>query len=106
MMSAEQILERIGRQECVRRYLRGVEPGSETDEDARRAMIAAIHSMRASDIHDAMAEASPELYAQAALLLCRMWTDAEDGVADKIIAQYRSIALQLRYDKHNTEEGA
>lgn len=100
-MSARDVLALIGGQDAVRAYLRGIEAGSETDRDAERTMIAAIDSMRAADIRDAMAEASPELYAQAALLLCRMWTDAEDGVADKIIAQYNRVILNLRYDERN-----
>lgn len=103
-MTAQEVLSLLGGQQCVRDYLRGIDEESETDRDARRAMLGAIHSMRAGGIHDVMAEVAPELYAQAALMLCRMWTDAEDGVAEKIVTQYQSLCLQLRYDEHNEED--
>ena len=104
-MNAQEILDKIGGQEGVRCYLRGVEEGSETDRDAQRSMLAAIGSMRAAGVYEAMVNAEPELYAQACLLLCRMWTDAEDGLSEKILAQDRATMLQLRYDKRNMEEG-
>ena len=103
-MTAVEILGLIGSQDDVRRYLRGVEAGSETDQDAQRAMLAAIRSMPGAGIYDAMAKAEPELYAQACLMLCRLWTDAEDGAEEKIMRQYNAIILQLRYHEKNVKE--
>ena len=100
-MSAQEVLEILGGQEAVRVYLRGVDPGSEVGRDAQRSMLAAIAAMRGAGVQDAMAQAEPELYAQACLLLCRMWTDAEDGAAEKIVDQFRSAMLALRYDNRN-----
>lgn len=100
-MSAQEILDKIGGQEAVRRYLRGVEAGSETDLDAQRSMLTAIGSLRAAGVHDVMVDAEPEMFAQCCLLLCRMWTDAEDGVSEKILTQYTDQMLQLRYDSRN-----
>lgn len=105
-MSAQEILDTcLGGQEVIRRYLRGVDPGSETDEDALRAMLAAIRSLIAAGVGEHMATLEPELFGQACLLLCRMWTDAEDGVTEKIMMQYREIVWQLRYDDRNTQQG-
>lgn len=103
-MSAQEILNKIGGQEAVREYLRGVEAGSETDLDARRAMLTAIGSLRSAGVYDVMADAEPDIYAQCCLLLCRMWTDAEDGVSEKILYQYTHLMLQLRYDERNAAD--
>lgn len=102
-MTASEILSLIITQEDVRNYLRGVEEGSETDKDAQRTMLTAIRFMPGAGVYDAMAAAEPELYAQACLLLCRMWTDAEDGMEEKILRQYNAIILQLRYHKKNAK---
>lgn len=102
--SAREVLDLLGGVDAVRNYLRGVEPGSETDLDAQRSMLAAIGKVRGAGIHDVMAEREPELYAQAALLYCRMWTDAEDADAEKIQGEINDIILTLRYDKENKEE--
>lgn len=104
MITNEQVLETIGGVPAVRDYLRGIEAGSEADRDAQRAILAAIASMRAAGVYPAMAEAEPELYAQAALLLCRLWTDAEDQQADAIGRQAAGIGLQLRYDPRNVSD--
>lgn len=103
-MTASEILSLIGSQDDVRNYLRGVEEGSETDRDAQRAMLAAIRFMPGAGVYDAMAKAEPELYAQACLLLCRLWADAEDGVEEKITRQYYALINQLRYHEKNVKE--
>lgn len=103
-MSTDAVLALIGGEQCVRDYLRGVEEGSETDRDALRAMRAAIEGMRAGGVYDSMAAAAPAQYAQACLLMCRMWTDAEDGAVPGIVRQYNAIVLQMRYDPRNEEE--
>lgn len=101
---AEAILELIGGQKDVRNYLRGLEEGSESDQDARRAMLAAIESMPGAGIHPAMAAACPYLYGQACLLMCRLWSDAEDGAQASIARQLNGIILNLRYDPRNKED--
>lgn len=103
-MTNEEILEQLGGQRIVREYLRGVTEDSETDRDARRAMLAAIASAGAAGIRPAMAAAEPELYAQYCLLLCRQWTDAEDDSADAIRRQREHLCHQLRYDERNTDD--
>ena len=103
-MTNEEILELIGGQSAVRDYLRGVEEDSETDRDAHRAMLSAIASATASGITPAMARAEPELYGQYCLLLCRLWTDAEDGAAEAIVRQTNVLVLQLRHDARNVTE--
>lgn len=102
-MTAEAVLSLIGGEGSVRNYLRGIEEGSETDKDAQRSMLAAISGMRAGGVYGIMAQWEPALYAQACLLMCRLWVDAEDGKAPEIIRQYNSIVLQLRYDERNVE---
>lgn len=103
--SAQEVLNLLGGVDAVRNYLRGIEPGSETDQDAQRSMLAAIAMLRGSGgVHDVMAVCEPELYAQAALLRCRMWTDAEDMKAEEIQAQIDQIILDLCYDERNKEE--
>jgi len=97
MKPAKEILAAIGGEEIVRNYLRGLEEGSETAKDAERAMLSAIEDMQESDVPDTAAERRPNLYAQAALLLCRLRTDAEDADAEKIERQYNGIVLKLRY---------
>lgn len=101
MKTAQGVLELLGGISIVRDYLRGVDEGSETDKDAQRSMLAAIDTLRSAGVHDAMAAAAPEQFAQACLLLCRMWTDAEDGVSEKLLTQYNHLALALRYDERN-----
>lgn len=103
-MRAEDILIRIGGEPIVQDYLRGMEEGSEAWRDARRAMLTAISAMRPSGVHPAMAAAEPYLYAQACLLLCRLWADAEDGVDEKIMRQYQQIKHLLAYDGRNVPE--
>lgn len=103
-MDAESVLALIGGQQDVRAYLRGLEEGSEADRDAERAMLAAIASIRAAGVRDAMAEAEPRLYGQAALLFCRMWTDCEDAGAAAISQQIHPLILALRYDERNVKE--
>lgn len=103
-MTAAEILSLISTQDDVRNYLRGVEKGSETDKDAQRTMLTAIRFMPGAGIYDAMAKAEPELYAQACLMLCRLWADAEDGVEEKIMRQYNAIILQLRHHEKNVKE--
>ncbi|MDO5299942.1 MAG: hypothetical protein Q4F18_10980 [Clostridia bacterium] len=103
-MTAQEILDKLGGQEMVRQYLRGVETDSETDLDARRAMLTAIGSLRSAGVYDVMADAEPDIYAQCCLLLCRMWTDAEDGVSEKILDQYTHLMLQMRYDGRNAAD--
>ena len=91
-------------QERVRRYLRGVEEGSELDQEAMDNMEAAVESLRAAGVYDAMAARAPKLYAAAALLFCRQLTDAEDSAQEDIYAQHVRLVLQLRYDSHNIQE--
>lgn len=102
--SAQEVLDLLGGVDAVRNYLRGIEPDSETDLDAQRSMLAAIDKVRGAGIYDVMAEREPELYAQAALLHCRKWTDAKDADAGMIQEQINDIILTLRYDKENKEE--
>ena len=103
-MTNDEVLELLGGQAAMREYLRGVEEGSETDKDARRAMLAAISSARAAGVYPAMAVAEPELYAQYCLMQCRMWTDAEDAAADAIMRQHSAFCLQLRHDPRNVSD--
>lgn len=104
-MTAQEILDAyLGGQAAVRAYLRGVEAGGETDLDAQRAMLTAIRSLTAAGVDAHMAGLEPELYAQACLLLCRLWTDAEDGASAAILGQYRALLWQLRYDPRNGAE--
>lgn len=94
----------LGGQERVRRYLRGVEEGSELDQEAMDNMEAAVESLRAAGVYDAMADCAPKLYAAAALLFCRQLTDAEDSAQEAIYAQHVRLVLQLRYDPRNIKE--
>ena len=103
-MTPEDILAKLGGVEEVRAYLRGLEPGSEADKDAQRAMLAAISAMDAAGVYPIMAEVKPKLYGQACLLLCRMWTDAEDSAAAAIGMQYAGIILMLRYNEKNKKD--
>ena len=103
-MTNAEVLEIIGGMTPVRDYLRGIEEGSEADWDAHRAILAAIGSARAAGVYPAMAVAEPEQYAQYVLLLCRLWTDAEDQRADAIGRQAAGLCLQLRYDKRNVSD--
>ena len=104
MKTGEEILALLGGQAIVRDYLRGVDPESEMDRDAKRSMMAAIASASAAGIHPAMAAAEPALYAQYCLLKCGQWTDAESAAADSLTRQAYALALQLRYDERNTPE--
>lgn len=94
----------LGGQERVRRYLRGVDEGSELDLEAMDNMEAAVESLRAAGVYDAMAVCAPKLYASAALLFCRQLTDAEDSAQEAIYAQHVRLVLQLRYDPRNIKE--
>ena len=94
----------LGGQERVRRYLRGVDEGSELDLEAMDNMEAAVESLRAAGVCDAMAACAPKLYASAALLFCRQLTDAEDSAQEAIYAQHVRLVLQLRYDPRNKKE--
>lgn len=100
-MTAQEILSLIGSQQDVRNFLRGVEEGSETDKDAQRAMLAAIRFMAGAGVYDAMAAAEPELYGQACLMLCQLWTDGPDPDIER---QYNAIVLQMRYHEKNVKE--
>ena len=103
-MDARKLIdEYLGGQERVRRYLRGVEAGSEVDQEAMDNMEAAVESLRAAGVYDVMAEVSPRLYASAALLFCRQMTDAEDSAQGDIYAQHVRMVLQLRYDERNVK---
>lgn len=101
---AKEILASLGGVEIVRNYLRGLEDGSETAKDAERAMLSAIEDMQDSGVPDDAARRRPNLYAQGALLLCRLRTDAEDADAEKIERQYNGIVLKLRYIPDEEEE--
>lgn len=104
-MDARKLIEDyLGGQERVRRYLRGVEAGSEIDQEAMDNMEAAVESLRAAGVYDAMAKCKPKLYAAAALLFCRQLTDAEDSSQEDIYAQHVRLVLQLRYDDNNVKE--
>lgn len=103
-MTAQEALKLIGGQDTVRAYLRGVEAESDMDRDAARAMRAAIAAVRGADVHDAMIKAEPDLFAQACLLLCRLWTDAEDGAAAPIAMQYNAVMQLLKNDPRNKQE--
>lgn len=94
----------LGGQERVRRYLRGVDEGSELDLEAMDNMEAAVESLRAAGVYDEMAACAPKLYASAALLFCRQLTDAEDSAQEAIYAQHVRLVLQLRYDPRNVKE--
>lgn len=98
------IIEYLGGQERVRRYLRGVDEGSELDLEAMDNMEAAVESLRAAGVYDTMAICAPKLYASAALLFCRQLTDAEDSAQEAIYAQHVRLVLQLRYDPRNVKE--
>lgn len=104
MMTADAVLALIANEDDVRNYLRGVEEGSEIDKDAQRSMLAAIEYIRGGGVYDAMAKACPYLYAQACLILCRMWTDCEDSKALQLERQVNAILLSLRYDEKNVKE--
>lgn len=91
-------------QERVRRYLRGVDEGSELDLEAMDNMEAAVESLRAAGVYDVMAACAPKLYASAALLFCRQLTDAEDSAQEDIYAQHVRLVLQLRSDPRNVKE--
>ena len=103
-MTTDEILAHIGGEAVVRDYLRGVEPGSETDRDAMRAMRAAIARMRAGGVCDVMAQHEPELYGDACLALCQMRTDADVQSAPVLARQASDIMLLLRTDNRNTDE--
>lgn len=104
-MDARELIEGyLGGQERVRRYLRGVEAGSEVDQEAMDSMEAAVESLRAAGVYDVMAKHAPKLYASAALLFCRQMTDAEDSAQGDIYAQHVRLVLQLRYDERNVKE--
>lgn len=102
-MDVQEVLALLGGEPAVREYLRGIEEGSEADKDAQRSMLAAIESMRAAGVYDVMAKVNPGLYAQACLLLCRLWSDAEDADEASITRQHNSIVLKLRYHEANVK---
>ena len=103
-MDARELIDTyLGGQERVRRYLRGVDAGSEVDQEAMDSMEAAVESLRAAGVHDSMARCAPKLYASAALLFCRQMVDAEDGAQGDIYAQHVRMVLQLRYDDRNVK---
>ena len=103
-MTTDEILAHIGGEAVVRDYLRGVEPGSEADRDAMRAMRAAIARMRAGGVCDVMARHEPELYGDACLALCQMRTDADTTSAPVLARQASDIMLLLRYDNRNNDD--
>ena len=103
-MDARTLIETcLGGQERVRRYLRGVEAGSEVDQEAMDSMEAAVESLRAAGVYDSMARCAPKLDASAALLFCRQMVDAEDNAQGDIYAQHVRLVLQLRYDERNVK---
>lgn len=104
MDARELIAKHLGGENRVRRYLRGVEAGSELDQEAMDNMEAAVESLRAAGVYDVMAKRAPKLYAAAALLFCRQLTDAEDSAQEAIYAQHVRLVLQLRYDPRNIKE--
>ncbi len=104
MTTWEVVEQYLGGQERVRRYLRGVDAGSELDQEAMDNMEAAVESLRAAGVYDVMARCAPKLYAAAALLFCRQLTDAEDSAQEAIYAQHVRLVLQLRYDARNQKE--
>ncbi len=104
MDARELITKYLGSENRVRRYLRGVEAGSELDQEAMDNMEAAVESLRAAGVYDVMAACAPKLYAAAALLFCRQLTDAEDSAQEAIYAQHVRLVLQLRYDERNIKE--
>lgn len=104
-MNARTLIDtHLNGQERVRRYLRGVDEGSELDMEAMDNMEAAVESLRAAGVYDVMAGCAPKLYASAALLFCRQLTDAEDSAQEDIYAQHVRLVLQLRSDKRNKKE--
>lgn len=103
-MTTDEVLTLIGGEAVVRDYLRGVEPGSETDRDAMRAMRAAISRMRAGGVCDVMARHEPELYGDACLALCQMRTDADTQSAPVLARQASDIMLLLRTDNRNNDD--
>ena len=103
-MSTDAVLALIADEDDVRNYLRGVEAGSEMDQDAQRAMKTAIEAMREGGIYDVMAEACPYLYGQACLIQCRIWTDADAAEAARLERLYNAIFLMLRYNEKNVKE--
>ena len=103
-MTTDEVLLLIGGEAVVRDYLRGVEPGSETDRDAMRAMRAAIARMRAGGVCDVMAQYEPELYGDACLALCQMRTDADVQSAPVLARQASDIMLLLRTDNRNNDD--
>lgn len=99
-MDARELIDTLlGGQERVRRYLRGVEPGSETDLEAMDNMEAAVEYLRASDVTDVMARESPKAYASACLCMCGELTDGEDNAG-----KYNRLWMQLRYHPLNVAE--
>lgn len=102
-MTTEDVLGLIGGEEDVRNFLRGVEPGSEMDKDALRAMKTAIERLREGGVCDEMARHRPYLYGQACLTQCELLTDAQGAEADRLERLYNSMLLQLRHSRHNHE---
>lgn len=102
--AASEILTQIANEKDVRNYLRGLETGSEADEDAKRAMLASIEEMQAGGVPDGAAKTAPHLYAQGALLLCQINTDADAGDIEKLERRLNGIVLQLRHDPDAKKE--
>lgn len=104
LKKASEILDILGGESIVRNYLRGLEDGSETALDAKRAMLSAIEELQSNEVPDRMAEISPNLYATACLLRCGQDTDSDYGNADAIERRYNGIVLKLRHDPRGKEE--
>ena len=102
--NAGEILALISKEKDVRNYLRGIEEGSEADEDAKRAMLAAIEEMQAGGVPDGAAKTAPSLYAQGALLLCQINTDAAAEDIERLERRVNGITLQLRHDPEAKKE--
>lgn len=103
-MDKEEILEAIGGVQTVRDYLRGIEPGSEADRDALRAMRAAIDRLRAGGVHDVMATVMPDLYGDTCLAYCQLRTDADEALAPVLRAQLTDGIVILRSDSKNIDD--
>ena len=72
-MEKEKIIALIGGNETVRDYLRGIEPGSEADRDAMRAMRAAIARMRAGGVRDVMTDYDAKFHEQSVKINRLVW---------------------------------
>lgn len=103
-MDKQEILDAIGDVQAVHDYLRGIEPGSEADRDAMRAMRAAIDYLRGGGVHDVMATVAPDLYGDTCLAYCQLRTDADAALASVLRAQIADGIAILRSDSKNIDD--